>query len=274
MKLFGAHINSNITDIISEIKKIKEYGATLIQLFVNNKYHNKDYDEIKKFLKENNMHAVVHASYTINIAQNWNEYSWWLKQFLHEIELAEYLGAFGIVIHLGKQIKLSDQEGINNMFTSMLYIFSKIKKMKIKILFETSTGQGSEMCYNLEEFAYFFNKFLKVDKEKFRICLDTCHIFQAGYDISRIENVNAYLKDFDRLIGLRYIGLIHLNDSKNELGAKLDRHESLGKGHIGKDSLLYISNFFIKNNVPLILETRDSSMYKEEIYNYFIVNSK
>ena len=184
----------------------------------------------------------MHASYTINIAQNWNEYSWWLKQFLHEIELAEHIGAFGIVIHLGKQLKLSDAEGINNMFTSMLYIFSKIKGMNIKILFETSTGQGSEMCYNLEEFAYFFNKFLKVDKEKFRICLDTCHIFQAGYDIKYIKNVNIYLKDFDRLIGLRYIGLIHLNDSKNELGAKLDRHENLGKGYIGKDSLLYISN--------------------------------
>ena len=273
MKLFGAHINSNITDVISEIKKIKEYGGNLVQCFVNSKYNKKDYDGIKKYLEENKMHLVVHGSYTINIAQNWNEYSWWLKQFLHEIELSEYLGAFGIVIHLGKQLKLSDQEGINNMFTSMLYIYGKIKEMKIKILFETSTGQGSEMCYNLEQFAYFFNKFLKVNKDKFRICLDTCHIFQAGYDIRDIKNINNYLKEFDRLIGLRYIGLIHLNDSKNELGAKLDRHESLGEGHIGKNSLLFISKFFLKNIVPLILETRDSSKYEKEIKNYFILNT-
>ena len=273
MKLFGAHINSNITDIISEITKIKEYGGTLIQCFVNSKYNKKDYDEIKKFLIKNNMHVVVHASYTINIAQNWNKYSWWLKQFLYEIELSEYLGAYSIVIHLGKQLKLSDQEGINNMFTSILYIYNQIKNMKIKIMFETSTGQGSEMCYNLEKFAHFFNKFLKVNKDRFRICLDTCHIFQAGYDLRDIKIVNTYLKEFDRLIGLRYIGLVHLNDSKNELGSKLDRHENLGEGYIGKNSLLFISKFFMKNNVPLVLETRDNSKYKDEIKNYFILNS-
>jgi len=270
MKLFGAHINSNINDIIPEIKKIKEYGGTLVQIFVNIKYNKKKYNEVKKYLEDNNMHMVIHASYTINIAQNWTEYSWWLKQFLHEIEIAEYLGAFGIVIHLGKQLKLSEQEGLNNMFTSMLYIYNQIKNTKIKIMFETSTGQGSEMCYSLEKFSHFFNKFLKIDKDKFRICLDTCHIFQAGYDIRSKKNINEYLKEFDKLIGLRYIGLIHLNDSKNDLGAKLDRHESLGEGFIGKEGLTHISKFFLENNVPLVLETRDDTKFKDEIKNYFL----
>ncbi len=268
MKLFGSHIDSNINNLNNEIKKIKSYGGNLIQFFVNIKHNNKDYD----FLKKNNIKIVIHASYTINIAQEWNEHSWWLKQFLLEIEMAEHIGAFGIVIHLGKQLKLSSQEGLNNMYTSMLYIYDKIKNLKIKIFFETSTGQGSEMCYSLEDFAYFFNKFIKINQDKFRICLDTCHIFQAGYDISSIDNINLYLKDFERLIGLKYIGLIHLNDSKNKLGSKLDRHENLGYGYIGKENLLYLSNFFMKSNVPIILETPNNKV-KDEIEKYFIQNN-
>ncbi len=270
MKLFGSHINSNINNLNKEINKIKDYGGNLVQFFINIRNNNKDYD----FLKKENIKIVIHASYTINIAQEWNEHSWWLKQFLLEIEMAEYIGAFGIVIHLGKQLKLSSQEGLNNMYTSILYIYDKIKNLNIKIFFETSTGQGSEMCYNLEDFAYFFNKFLKINQDKFRICLDTCHIFQAGYDISTIDNINLYLKDFERLIGLKYIGLIHLNDSKNSLGSKLDRHENLGFGHIGKENLLYISNFFMKSNVPIVLETPDNSKVKQEINKYFIQNNK
>lgn len=270
MALFGAHINSNINEISKEIIKIKNFGGTLIQCFINIKYNKKDYESIKKDLISNNVKLVVHASYTINIAQDWSEHSWWLKQFLHEIELAEYLGAFGIVIHLGKQLKLTNQEGINNMYTSMLYIYDKIKTLDIKIFFETSTGQGSEMCYDLDEFAYFFNKFKKLNKDKFRICIDTCHIFQAGYDISDKKNIIKYLKNLEKLIGIKYIGLLHLNDSKNTLGSKLDRHENLGKGYIGKEALQIISKFCIKQNIPVVLETPDENLYEDEIYNYFI----
>ena len=261
MQLFGAHINSNINEITNEIKKIKNFGGTLIQCFVNIKYNKKDYDPIKKELLNNNIKLVVHASYTINIAQNWSEHSWWLKQFLHEIELAEYLGAYGIVIHLGKQLKLSNQEGINNMYTSMLYIYDQIKNLKIKILFETSTGQGSEMCYNLDEFAYFFNKFKKLSDNKFRVCIDTCHIFQAGYDIRNKKNIVKYFNNFEKLIGIKYIALLHLNDSKNTFGSKLDRHESLGKGYIGKEGLQFIANFFLKQNIPIILETPNEEFF-------------
>jgi len=266
------HIFTIFNEITNEIKKIKNFGGNLIQCFVNIKYNKKDYDLIKKELINNNIKLVVHASYTINIAQDWNEHSWWLKQFLHEIELANYLGAFGIVIHLGKQLKLTNQEGINNMYTSMMYIYDKIKNWNINIFFETSAGQGSEMCYDLNEFAYFFNKFKKLDKDKdkFRICIDTCHIFQAGYDISNKKNIIKYFNNFEKLIGIRYIGLLHLNDSKNTLGLQLDRHENLGKGYIGKEALEVISKFCLKLNIPIVLETPDENLYDQEIYNYFV----
>jgi deoxyribonuclease-4 len=267
MKLFGAHIDSNINNIQDEIIMINEYNGNLVQFFVNSKFNTKNYEKIKNDLDNYNIKLVIHASYTINIARDWTEHSWWLKQLYLEIELAEYLGAFGIVIHLGKQLKLSTEEGLNNMYTSLLHIYNKTKDFNIKIFLETSTGQGSEMCYKLEDFAYFFNKFIKINnitKDKFRICLDTCHIFQAGYDISNKKNINKYMNDFERLIGIKYIGLVHLNDSKNELGSKLDRHESLGDGYIGLDAIKYISKFFFNINVPIILETRQDKI-KEEL---------
>jgi len=267
MKLFGTHIDSNINNIQDEIIMINEYNGNLVQFFVNSKFNTKNYEKIKNDLEKYNIKLVIHASYTINIARDWSEHSWWLKQLYLEIELAEYLGAFGIVIHLGKQLKLSTEEGLNNMYTSLLYIYNKTKDFNIKIFLETSTGQGSEMCYKLEDFAYFFNKFIKINnitKDKFRICLDTCHIFQAGYDISNKKNINKYMNDFERLIGIKYIGLVHLNDSKNELGSKLDRHESLGDGYIGLDAIKYISKFFFNINVPIILETRQDKI-KEEL---------
>ena len=267
MKLFGSHIDSNINNIQDEIIMINEYNGNLVQFFVNSKFNTKDYEKIKNDLEKYNTKLVIHASYTINIARDWSDHSWWLKQLYLEIELAEYLGAFGIVIHLGKQLKLSTEEGLNNMYTSLLHIYNKTKDFNIKIFLETSTGQGSEMCYKLEDFAHFFNKFIKINnitKDKFRICLDTCHIFQAGYDISNKKNINKYMNDFERLIGIKYIGLVHLNDSKNELGSKLDRHESLGDGYIGLDAIKYISKFFFNINVPIILETRQDKI-KEEL---------
>jgi len=276
MKLFGSHIDSNIKNIQDELKMINEYNGNLVQFFVNSKFNTKNYEKIKNDLAKYKIKLVIHASYTINIARVWSEHSWWLKQLYLEMELAEYLGAFGIVIHLGKQLKLSTEEGLNNMYTSLLYIYNKTKDFNIKIFLETSTGQGSEMCYKLEDFAYFFNKFIKINnitKDKFRICLDTCHIFQAGYDISNKKNINKYMNDFERLIGIKYIGLVHLNDSKNVLGSKLDRHESLGYGYIGIESIKYISKFFFNINVPIILETQQDKI-KEELKLLFDISVK
>jgi apurinic endonuclease APN1 len=257
--MMGVHMNdfqilSTVTE--SEInpydKKLLE-KSNIIQVFVAN------LDYVNK-IKGYNGKYIVHASYTINLARNWDEYSVHVNQFIKEITLAHKLHADGIVVHMGKQLELTIEDAYNNMYSCLLYIHQQTKKdSNIPIYLETSTGQGSETCYKIEDYAYFYKKLVrhknKEISDRFRLCVDTCHIFAAGYDLTSESSIKMYLEAFEELIGIRYINLIHLNDSKNELGSNVDRHENIGQGHIGKDSLKYIASYFKNINVPIILET-------------------
>jgi deoxyribonuclease IV len=267
MNIYGVHINSDPNNILEELDKVKNIGGNLVQLFVNPGYKKQDiYKQFREKLIKNNMHCVVHASYTINLSSYWDQYSWSIKQFIMELELAHKIGAFGIVVHMGKQMELSKEEAYNNMFTGLLYVHNQTKKDygNIRILLETPTGQGSEICYKIEDFAHFYKKLShhnnQTIKDRFRICFDTCHIFAAGYDIRSKEKLELYLDTFEELIGIKNIALIHLNDSKNEIGSKKDRHEALGKGYIGKDALKLAAKFFKKLNIPIVLETPESGL--------------
>jgi len=262
-QIIGVHIDSTPNLIISEIEKYRKEDCNIIQLFVSPAKKNKEYYELIEKKYKNKLLFSIHISYTINIAQSSNYYNWWINQFIEEAKIGYKLGAFCVVIHLGKSLDLSIETAINNMYINLLKVHNKLK-IPIKILIETSTGQGTEMCYELEKLARFYNKFKSNDKlsNRFGICLDTCHIFNAGYDIRTKKGVSEYLTDFDRLIGVENIKLIHLNDSKNNLGAKVDRHANLGTGFIGKEGLEQIIIFFNKLKVPLVLETPDE--YLEE----------
>lgn len=268
--MYGCHINDQNKDkLIKECNTVYKLGGRIIQLFViidnENKEFIKKYKELNIYLKKNNMICVVHASYNINLSRNWNKYSFMIKQFIMEINMANTLGAIGIVVHLGKQLELSEAEAINNMYTSLLYVHDKTKHLNVNIFIETSTGQGSEICFKLEKLSHFYKKFSshknKEIRKRFKLCIDTAHIFAAGYDITSKKNIKLFLDNFDKMIGLDNIELIHLNDSKNELGSKIDRHENLsGNGYIGKESLLYLFKKFNKLNIPIILETPNDNI--------------
>lgn len=250
MNSLGIHINGSIDNICDLMETLN--NVHVFQFFVEKK------DEIlKKFITDQNIICIVHASYTINLARDWNEYSPWIYQFIKEIEIADYIGAKHIVVHFGKQMNLSLQQAYNNMFSCLSYINSKIGDTDVNILLETSSGQGSELCYKLEDLAYFYKKIINHPKLSKRIglCLDTCHVFAAGYNLQSISDIKKYFQDFDNLIGLNHIKVIHLNDSKKELGSNVDRHENINKGYIGKTGLLIIADFFLKKNIPIILET-------------------
>ena len=270
---FGAHYQSD--DLIKSAKKVKTVGGNLIQIFVyqpsmkinlTTSRSKPQLDKFKLYLKENNMKSIVHASYTHNLARDWDKHSPQLKVLEAEIKTAAYLNAVGIVIHFGKQLDLSKEEAYNNMYTSLVHLHNQTLNDKVTILLETPTGQGTETCYKIEELAHFYKKFKRhtMLKERFRICIDTCHIFSAGYDLKTPTDAKLYLEAFDELIGLKYVSLIHLNDCKVQCGFRKDRHQNIGKGFIGMPGLQYFFNFFYKLSVPIILET-PSNGFKIEI---------
>jgi deoxyribonuclease-4 len=145
----------------------------------------------------------------------------------------------------------------------MKYIDSRTKNEKnVKIILETSAGQGTELLSNFDEFLMFMQKF-KTDK-RFGICLDTCHIFSAGIDIRDKKTFGNIISKCDDKIGLKKIELVHLNDSKHDLGERKDRHESLGYGFIGRDGLKDIIKKLKSKNIPIILET-PSAYHENEL---------
>lgn len=265
----GVHIDSH--DILASAQEAKKYDADIVQIFLTlpgtttiKKRSEEELTKFKQYLINNNMLVVVHSSYTHNMAKEWNEYSWWIRNIELEIIDAYKIGAIGLVIHMGKQLDLTQEEAYNNMYTSLMYLHNKTKKYEsVKIFLETSTGQGSELCYKLNELGYFYKKLKKM--KRFKICIDTCHVFSAGYNLSTFNQVKLFLETFDELIGLKYVGIIHLNDCKVKFASYIDRHANIGKGYIGLDGLSEIYKFFVKMKIPLVLETPDLG-YRTEIH--------
>jgi deoxyribonuclease-4 len=271
---FGAHLDSD--NLINSAKRIKEAGGNLIQMFLTmpgttkaEELNQKELKEFKTYINKNNMKVVVHSSYMHNVARDWDDYSWWIMNLKLEIKYAYQIGAIGIVLHMGKQIDLSIEEAYNNMYTSLIHVHNQTLEYKdIIIILETPTGQGSQLCYKLEDFAYFYKKLSKnTNKEirsRFKICIDTCHIFASGYDIRNKQLIKSYLEAFEELIGLKYVKLIHLNDSKVDIGEQKDRHNNIGKGFIGLKGLRYFYEYFKKLKIPIVLETPNFG-YRTEI---------
>lgn len=271
---FGSHVSLS-NGLLDAAINVKNAGGNMVQIFLTatgeqkvSKKSEPELLEFCKYLKHNNMKVVIHSSYMINIARTWNDHSWWLKVLQLEIKYAAKINAVGLVVHFGKQLDLTQREGYTNMFTSIMHVLTNTQKYSsVKLLLETTAGQGTEMCHRLEDLAYFYKKITKSSndiKNRIGICLDTCHIFAAGYNLKSKKNIMSYLESFDKLIGINNIYLIHLNDSKCDVGCRVDRHENIGKGYIGKKNLQILFDYFKKLNKYIILETPNEG-YKKEI---------
>lgn len=256
------------------LNNFKKFNSLQI-MFSKSNLLEKDILEIKNLIKKiNYKYVFIHASYQINIGAEpvitkETLYNPGLDIFITEIINSIKVGANGIVVHMGKNVK--NQYDINDVFNNMInfviQLFNKIKINKIfsksknfLILFETPAGQGGEMCKDLIDLVNFIKVFKKTKFYKnIGLCIDTCHIFQAGYDLN---NKNEIIKIHKILEPIKEkIKLIHLNDSYHPVGSHLDRHEQIGKGHIIVDNLIkFILPF---KNLPLILETKPP--YKNQI---------
>lgn len=272
MLYFGSHISTN-KGLITAAQKIKDSGGNMLQIFKPDKdIDSKSCKLFKQYLVNNKMKVVVHSSYKHNLANSWDSSSWWIKNILSEIQFCYKIGAVGLVIHTGKQLNLTLPEAYNNVYTSLIHIHNKTKDCSdVKILLETASGQGSEICYKIEDLAHLYRKISKSPnsdiRKRVKLCIDTCHIFSAGYDIRTKNSVKMYLEAFEELIGVKNVKLIHFNDSKVDIGCRKDRHQNIGKGFIGVTGLTEVFKQFKRLNVPIILETPNKG-YKTEINLY------
>lgn len=274
MSLIGIDVNS-FDDMDNLYQK---YGINFFQISAKNvdrfitKYH-KDFDEILK----PNYSIVVHYSYSINLANTWSPSDWWIQLLISEIRQANYIKAFAIVIHTGKSLALPENVAINNMFSSLLYVHEQTRDTDIKILIETPAGQGTEILYDIDKFIKFMKKFdLVLDRSgspRFGVCIDTCHVFAAGYDISQIKTIDEFFSQFHKNLGVEKIKLVHFNNSRGELGSKIDRHENLEEGTLDMTSIKTIASFINKLGIPMCLETNPGQNYKLILKDYNILKN-
>ncbi len=206
---------------------------------------------------------VVHAPYIINLANTINSDTYELAvDFLkQEIQRVESIGVKILVLHPGSHVKAGEENGLNQIVQGLNEVLTKDTKLSIAL--ETMAGKGSELGYNFDQIRYIMDHVTYSDK--LGVCLDTCHLHDSGYDLNQFDDI---LDEFDKTIGINKILVVHLNDSKNEKGAKKDRHENIGYGHIGFETLCKIAHHPRLKDVPKILETpyiNDKAPYQEEI---------
>jgi len=187
---------------------------------------------------------------------------YWIQLIIHELKVADTIGALGCVIHCGKYTSNSPESGLKNMKLALDYVIETIKELNIKskIILETSCGQGTELIFDYQEFLNFYNSFNEDQKNYFKICIDTCHVWASGFELAEVYNltkINGNLKD---------IMVIHVNNSKNPKNSHVDRHDMITQGHMDIKDIIKFLKLIRKNNRNLIfiLETPDESNLKEE----------
>ncbi len=236
--------------------------------FAKSKIDDEDIAKARKYKQKfDQKWWVIHSVYLINLAKNYKDAKKSIDSVVDDFWLAGQLGLDAVNTHLGKTVGLSRDKAIENMVSNMWYIFDEIKDMSVKFLFENTAWQGTEIGYKFEEFGKLYskleNKYWKsFVSEKVGICIDTAHGRGAGYDWNDLEGV---LDEIDEYLWTDKIGLLHLNDTKAIIDSNLDRHASLGYGFIGLPSIAKLVKYWSKQNIPMILETPNSDIWKKEI---------
>lgn len=275
MLKIGSHIPFKSPNyLIDSVKETINNGANVMMIYLgapqNSKRVSVEKYNLEQYQKEFNQiikpeDIIVHAPYIINLANK--EKSNFAKQFLiEEIKRMNYIGAKYIVLHPGASLKQNVDEAIINLSNNIKDVLKETKD--VEIIIETMSGKGTEIGTSLEQLA----KIIELTNEqRVGICLDTCHMWDAGYDIKNdFENNNGeeLFNKLNQLNLLNKIKVIHLNDSKNNIGSHKDRHENIGKGFIGLEALKKFANHPNFDNIPIILETpwvEEKMIYKEEI---------
>jgi deoxyribonuclease-4 len=280
MVFIGAHISREKT-LLATLHKIKDSHGNALQIFASNPRSTKianinptffeNINEIKTFINKNNFSLIIHTPYTINLATNFiiNKRQmdikdcYWVQLLIHELKIAHTIGAYGCVVHCGKYTTNSVENGIANMKTALDFIIAEIEGQKLnsKIILETSSGQGTELLFNYDDFLKFYNSFTNIQKKYIKICIDTCHTWAANYEFDEIVRLTKKYNN------MKEVAVIHINNSKNPKGSHLDRHETITnpKGFIPIEELnKFITTMRNNNpNITLIVETPSNDINKD-----------
>ncbi len=240
----------------------QEVGCATIQIFTknNNQWNAKplteeEIAEFKKQQKETGITPVVaHNGYLINVATPDKALATKSKEaMLVEMQRAEQLGVPILVMHPGSHVGTGEKEGIKRIAGAINWLHDQTKDYQVQIALETTAGQGSHLGYRFEQLAEIID--LTEDKKRSAICLDTCHIFAAGYDFRTESGYKKTMSEFDKTIGLKRLKAIHFNDSVKDLGSRVDRHAHIGQGKIGKTGFGFFMNDKRLEDIPKLLET-------------------
>ncbi|MCK5294586.1 MAG: deoxyribonuclease IV [Arcobacteraceae bacterium] len=284
-KFFGAHV-SVAGGVFNAPLAAIELGAKSFALFTKNqkRWDAKPFDTKTLDLWFKNLelsgvlpkHILPHDSYLINLGNPEEEKLIKSRNaFIDELERCDILGLDRLNFHpgshlqkFGKKVENRD-ELIDEAELQCLEVIAESinialdKTKNVKAVIENTAGQGTNLGYKFEHLAYIIDKV--EDKSRIGVCIDTCHMFTAGYDIRTREAYDKTWADFDKIVGREFLMGMHINDSKPDLGARVDRHESLGLGKIGIDAFDFIANDNRMDDIPLVLETPNTDIWKEEI---------
>ena len=275
MLIIGSHVGFNKkTQLLGSLDEALSYGANTFMFYTGapqNTARSQIEDELTlealNKMKENNIDyskVIVHAPYIINLC-NEEKFDFSVNFLTEELNRCNKLGVRYLVLHPGSHVGLGAQKGIYNIIKGLNMVLTNVKNTNhVIILLETMAGKGTEIGSKQEEIKEIIDGVL--DKEHIGVCLDTCHLSDGGYDIVNFDN---FLDEFDRLIGIEKIGCIHINDSKNIVASHKDRHENIGFGNIGFNTLINIIYNNRLENISKILETpyvdKEFAPYKFEI---------
>ncbi len=287
MKFVGAHVSAagGVQNAPLNAMKI---GAKAFGLFTKNQRQwvgkplsMQDIDEFKINLEISGIlpkHILPHDSYLINLGHpEADKLEQSREAFLDEVNRCGQLGLEMLNFHPGSHLeKFSKKEKEDTQYIqevenqcldviaeSLNITIEQTPNSNVKLIIENTAGQGSNLGYKFEHLAYLIERVK--DKSRVGVCLDTCHTFTAGYDLRTPDVYKKTMDEFERIVGFKYLCGMHINDSKPPLGSRVDRHASLGKGELGWDTFRLIMNDKRMDDIPLILETVDETIWSEEI---------
>ena len=271
--LIGSHVSFAKDQLLGSVKEALSYGSTTFMFYTGapqntfrSKINEENTKEAYELMKENNIDmdkVIVHAPYIINLANNKEEdkYEFSINFLIEEVNRCNMFNVKNMVLHPGSHVGLGPEVGLKNIIDALNKVIDTTTG--VRILLETMAGKGTELGTNFDDLKYIIDNIH--NKDRIGLCLDTCHLNDAGYEIGNFDKI---LDEVDSKIGLSYIKCIHINDSKNPIGAHKDRHENIGYGTIGFDKLIKVIYNDRLTDVPKILETPyidDKAPYKEEI---------